>query len=65
MERNGNGHTVVTIEALSLAGLGSRESVTTKTWLVIGPTAVGVTVTVTVAELPLLMLPRAPTPTKY
>src|SRR5690348_6135050 len=48
MERNGKGQTVVTSCAESLAGFGSRESVSTVAELVMGPVAVGVTVSVTV-----------------
>lgn len=60
IDSTGNGQTVVMIKVLLLARLGSRESLPTKAKLVICPVAEGVTVSVTEAELPLLIFPSAP-----
>ena len=51
IESDGNGQTVVTVETLLFAWFASSESVATEAVFVMSPTAVGLTVNVTVAVL--------------
>ena len=60
MERKGRGQTVVLAKAVSFVGFESTVSVAMKPVFVRLPIAVGAIVSVTVAEEPLLMVPKVP-----
>lgn len=60
MERNGSGHTVVVVTLVLLAAFGSDKSLPTVATLVTLPVRTDATVSVTVAEAPLLIVPKLP-----